>query len=376
MGTDGPGGRAPTVGSSDSGLLRAGADERTDAGAEGSETRPGRRRTRRVLIGVGVTVLVLLLLIGGGFWYLTERYAGNVERLGDVFAEIPEESRPEPAQPTEAGVQGDPVTFLLIGSDTRAEVPDGELPDARSDAIMLARISADREDAQVISIPRDSWVSIPGHGMNKINASYAFGGPSLLIQTVEQMTGVRVDHFAALDFDGLIQLTDDLGGVTVEVAETTRNGPYTFTAGTNELTGDMARWYLAQRYRLPGGDFDRVKRHQEFMKAVLNKLISNDTFSDLGKLDDALRTVTESVAVSDSLGNTAMLRLAYSMRDVTEENVDFFTVPVEGIGTEGRASVVYINEVGAESMWEYLRTDSLAANAEDFEDQALPDTPR
>ncbi|WRL64300.1 LCP family protein [Blastococcus brunescens] len=76
---------------------------------------------------------------------------------------------------------------------------------------MLARFSADRQHAQLISIPRDSWVDIPGRGRNKINASYAFGGPTLLIQTVEQLTQVRIDHYVAIDFDGLIQVTDDLG---------------------------------------------------------------------------------------------------------------------------------------------------------------------
>src|SRR3712207_6557566 len=121
---------------------------------EVGEAENTRRRRRRILTGLGVSVLVLLLLLGGGAWYLTDRYAGNVDRIGDVFAEIPEDSRPAPASPTEAGVDGTPVTFLLIGSDSREVTPDGAAPGARSDAIMIARIGADREHAQVISIPR------------------------------------------------------------------------------------------------------------------------------------------------------------------------------------------------------------------------------
>src|SRR5919199_180245 len=137
--------------------------------------------------------------------------------------------RPGPAAPTGGGGgTAAPITFLLVGSDTRADVAPGELPDARSDAIMIARFAGDREHAQVISIPRDSWVDIPGHGMDKINAAYALGGPTLLIQTVEQLTGVRIDHYAAIDFAGLTQVTDDLGGVDVTVPKTTSNGPYTF----------------------------------------------------------------------------------------------------------------------------------------------------
>ncbi len=343
-------------------------DRRPDAAP--TDSRPV--RSRRGLKIAGAAMLVLVLLLGGGIWYLVERYAGNVERVGDVFADIPDASRPAPA--TSAG--GTPVTFMLVGSDSRAQTPDGEAPGARSDAIMLARVAGDRESAQVISIPRDSWVDIPGYGMNKINASYAYGGPSLLIQTVEQLTGVRVDHYAAIDFDGLIQLTDDLGGVEVEVAETTQNGPYTFPAGTNQLNGDQARWYLGQRYGLPGGDFDRVKRQQQYLRSMFGKLLSSGVLDDAGTIDDTLRTITSSIAVSDSLGTTDMISLGYSLRGVTAPAVQYFTAPVLGTGREGQASVVYLDDTDAERMWEYLRTDSLSPNAAEFADEALGETPR
>jgi LCP family protein required for cell wall assembly len=212
--------------------------------------------------------------------------------------------------------------------------------------------------------------------MNKINASYAFGGPALLIQTVEQLTQVRIDHYVAIDFDGIIQVTDDLGGVDVVVAETTSNGPYTFEAGVNHLDGKRARWYLGQRYGLPGGDFDRVKRQQQYLRAMFGKLFSANTFRDPGKLDAALRAVTSSVSVDDTLSNAGLVGLAYSMRNVTPENVDYFTAPIEGTGMEGPASVVYLNDTVGDRMWEYLRNDSLSQNAEEFAKQALPDVPR
>jgi LCP family protein required for cell wall assembly len=334
-----------------------------------------RRRVRRILISLGVLGLVLALLIGGGLWFLTERYAGNIDRISDVFANLDENSRPAPATPAQdAG--DDPVTFLLVGSDTRGETLSGEDPDGRSDAIMIARFSADRRHAQLISIPRDSWVDIPGHGKNKINASYAFGGPGLLIQTVEQLTQVRIDHYVAIDFDGIIQVTDDLGGVDVVVAEETSNGPYTFPAGANHLNGEQARWYLGQRYGLPGGDFDRVKRQQQYLRAMFGKLFSSDTFTDPGRLDAALLAVTSAVSIDDSLGNGDLLALAYSMRNVTPDNVDYFTAPVLGTGREGAASVVYLDTVTGERMWAYLRSDSLSQNAAEFEKQALPEVPR
>ncbi|OMQ16707.1 transcriptional regulator [Modestobacter sp. VKM Ac-2676] len=325
-------------------------------------------------MAIAVAGLALAVLAGGALWFLSDRYGGNVDRVGNVFAGIAEQSRPAAPSPTAETATEDPITFLLVGSDTRAEVAPGELPDARSDAIMLARFAGDREHAQVISIPRDSWVDIPGHGKNKINAAYALGGPTLLIQTIEQLTGVRIDHYAAIDFAGLIQMTDDLGGVDVVVQETTSNGPYAFEAGTNHLNGDQARWYVGQRYDLPGGDFDRVKRQQNYLRAMFGKLFSQDVFSSPAKLDDTLLTVTSAVAVDDGLSNGDMLGMAYSLRGLRPDAVAFFTAPVLGLGTEGAASVVYLDQTAGERMWGYLKTDSLGQNADEFSDEALPES--
>jgi LCP family protein required for cell wall assembly len=343
---------------------------------EPDDDAPTRHRSmRRVLISLAVLGLVLALTVGAGLWFLTNRYAGNIDRVPDVFAGLDQEARPAPATPAQAAAD-EPVTFLLVGSDTRSETAPGELPDGRSDAIMIARFTGDRQHAQIISIPRDSWVDIPGHGMNKINASYAFGGPSLLIETVEQLTRVRIDHYVTIDFDGLIQVTDDLGGVDVVVAETTTNEGFTFDAGVNHLDGEQARWYLGQRYGLPGGDFDRVRRQQQYLQAMFGKLFSSSTFSDPGRLDSALRTVTSAVTIDDTLGDVELLRLAYSMRGLRPDTVEFFTAPVLGTGMEGPASVVYLDDVAGDRMWGYLQTDSLAANAAEFGKDALPDVPR
>src|SRR3954463_5734188 len=329
--------RGPEADAGTSEKAEPAAPDATPEAEQGEQTEPAapaprrHKLMRRALISAGVLVLVLVVLIGGGIWFVTARYAGNIDRISDVFGGISEETRPAPA--TSADVpSGDPVTFLLVGSDTRGPPASGEDPDGRSDAIMIARLSADRKHAQLISIPRDSWVSIPGHGMNKINASYAFGGPSLLIQTVEQLTQVRIDHYVAVDFDGINQVTDALGGVDVQVAQTTENSGHVFPAGLNHLTGENARWYLGQRYGLEGGDFDRVKRQQQYLRAVFDQLFSSDTFTDPGKLDAALRALTSAVSIDDTLGSTDLLTLAYSMRGLTPDNIAFFTAPVLGTG--------------------------------------------
>jgi LCP family protein required for cell wall assembly len=376
MSTDDPGSRthgdadgpAPGIDTQELPLSEAATDDIPDE-------QPHRSRAlRRTLISLGVLGLVLALVIGGGLWFLTNRWGGNINRVSDVFAGLDQAARPAPATPAQPA-SADPVTFLLVGSDTRGHPKSGEDPDGRSDAIMVARFSADREHAQLVSIPRDSWVDIPGHGKSKINASYSWGGPSLLIQTVEQLTHVRIDHYVAIDFDGIIKVTDDLGGVDVMVAQTTTNGPYTFPAGINHLDGAHARWYLGQRHGLPGGDFDRVKRQQQYLRAVFAKLFSANTFTDPAKLDKAMLAVTSAVSIDDGLSNGSLLSLAYSMRGVSPGNVDYLTAPVLGTGMEGAASVVYLDMVSGQRLWTYLQRDSLAANAAEFKNQALPAVP-
>src|SRR3712207_4641850 len=109
---------------------------------------------------------------------------------------------------------------------------------------------------------------------------------------------------------------------------------------------------------------------------MFGKLFSSDTFTDPGRLDAALLAVTSAVAVDERLGNAEMLSLAYSLRGLTPDNVDFFTAPLLGTGTEGAASVVYLDDVTGDRMWGYLRTDSLSQNADEYSDQALPEVPR
>ena len=242
-------------------LVRSHVGDRRLAAAD-HEAEPGRaptrsRRRRRAYQALTASVVVLFLLVTGGAWYLANRYAGGLERLDGVFAGLDEGQRP--AAP--AGDAKTALTFLVVGSDTRADVPEGERPDGRSDVMMLLRVSADRQKAQVISLPRDSWVSVPGYGMSKLNAAYAYGGPTLLVQTIENLTGVRIDHYAAIDFQGFVQMTDSLGGVDVQVAEATSNGPYTYEAGLNHLDGEEALYYVRQRYGLPGGDFEIGRAH-------------------------------------------------------------------------------------------------------------------
>ena len=146
-----------------------------EPGAGSAAAMPRSPVLRRTLISLGVLGLVLALVVGGGLWFLTDRYAGNIDRVADVFAG-PRRGPVRRRQRPEQAASEEPVTFLLVGSDTRAHPAPGRIPDGRSDAIMIARFSGDRQHAQLISIPRDSWVDIPGHGKNKINAATRSAG--------------------------------------------------------------------------------------------------------------------------------------------------------------------------------------------------------
>ena len=378
MGSDGHGQQVEGDGPRQDGLLLdtvddrdRGADERVEEQDDARASSP-RRRLRRALLVLGAVALVLALGASAGFWYLTDRYAGNVDRVGNVFAGIDEGSRPaapSPARPAGA----EPVTFLLVGSDTRADIVDGQLPDARSDAIMLARLAGDRRHAQVVSIPRDSWVDIPGHGKDKINAAYAFGGPSLLIQTVEQLTGVRIDHYAAISFNGLIQVTDDLGGVDVTVAETTSNGPYTFTAGLNHLNGDQARWYVGQRYDLPGGDFDRVKRQQAWIRAVVRKLVSSGTMSNPVALNRALSTLSASVATDAGFDMDKIGALVSSLAAMDPGELRFLTMPTAGGGvSKDGQQYLKVDAKRAGTLFEAVQRDEVRAWITKYRPDMLP----
>ncbi|MBP2366335.1 LCP family protein [Pseudonocardia parietis] len=302
-------------------------------------------------------MLVLLLVVAGGLAYLVSSIGSDVPRIPDAFRGLETTERPAASGGT---------TFLLVGTDSRAREPttgSGANPDAvpgsqRSDAIMLGTLAPDGHSASVVSIPRDSWVEVPGRGMNKINAAYAFGGAPLLIGTVEQLTGVRVDHFGVVDFAGFTSLVDSVGGIDVTVARATGNDGVDFVQGENHLDGAQALAYVRQRYDLPGGDLDRAARQQNAMKALLEKVQEKAT-TDPGALYAFATSVGDAVSIDDSLSNTGLVQLAVGNRNLRGSDVTFVTAPVAGLGREGAQSVVYVDERHGEELWDAVRNGSV-----------------
>lgn len=352
---------------------------------EGEQARHGRRRRRRrpwVKRHKALTVLLVLLAALGGsalglVWWLLHA-VGGIERIDDPFTGLM--SRP-------AYSEDGAVTFLVLGSDSRTSAGDPAQWEAgaqRTDTIMVVQVSGDRRDVNVMSIPRDSWVTVPANDVvdhdsqAKINAAYSWGGPTLLIQTVENLTGIRIDHFAVADFESFRTLTDELGGVEITLTQPldlsghqdAGSSADVLQPGTHTLTGDQALVYARERYTLPNGDLDRIKRQQNWMRAILRAAVSRNTLTDPVRLTGFVNAVSGSVAVDEGLTNSDMFTLARSMRSVHSDDVNFFQAPVAGTGTsEDGQSIVNLDTDRLAEVCEAFRTDTVTEYVAEHADE-------
>jgi LCP family protein required for cell wall assembly len=353
-------------------------DEMMRGGPEDAPDRTTtRRRGLRGLVYLLLGVLVVVALLGAGIVLVTNQLGGQVGRYPSVFAGIDPSSRP-------AGTGGQ--TFLLVGTDSRspeattgrdAPAPDFVFGAQRSDVIMVATIAPDGNSASVVSIPRDSWVEIPGRGMNKINAAYSFGGPPLLIDTVEKLTRVRVDHFAVIDFAGFQQMTDAAGGIDVNVGQASERDGVVVPAGPQHLDGAQALVYVRERKSLAEGDLDRVRRQQNALRALVRSALSSGTLSSPTQAYQLVDTVTQHVGVDDSLSNAGLAELAFGLRGLRSDAIDFLTVPTRGTGTErGGQSVVYLDSAQAADLWFAVNNDQVGQWVAQRPSTKLPDAPR
>ncbi len=338
---------------------------------------PPTRRRRWPFVVAGL-VVVLLALGGGSVLAFRQTVAGydrKIERFGDPFTQIPAKERPARASSAAA------LNVLLLGSDSRISAGDPKQWAAgaqRTDAIMMVHVQADRKAAYVVSIPRDSWVEVPGRGMAKINAAFSWGGPALMVRTVEAMTGVQVDHVAVVDFDGFKQLTDDLGGVDIKISAATKDKRATWTPGVHHMDGATALNYVRQRYNLPGGDFDRVKRQQNWIRAVFRKLSSSGTLKNPIALNRALNTLSASVATDSGFTMDRISELVTSLAGVGAGNLRFFTTPTAGTGwsPDGKQSIVKLDRVRGEQLWQAVRKDRVVDWFRTYHPDLLPETLR
>ncbi|GAA3787975.1 LCP family protein [Amycolatopsis tucumanensis] len=322
---------------------------------------PAARRPRRRRFGPGKVLLTLLsvfVLFLAGVWVYLEFSINRVAALEDY------EGRP---------AAGAGTNWLIVGSDSREgltaedeqRLVTGDVKAAgggqRTDTMMIAHLPDNDTKPTLVSLPRDSEVAIPGHGTSKINAAFSIGGAPLLVKTVEQATGLRIDHYAEIGFGGFANIVDAIGGVDMcvdkEMHDTVTG--ITIPAGCQELDGAHALGFVRMRHSdaTPRSDLDRVENQRKFIGALVSQISSPgtllnpfDVFPLLGAAPDAL-TMDE----GDHLHN--LVALAWAMRGISSDGVLSTTVPV----TSGSAE--HWDKTKSKQLWEALRNDTVVPDS-------------
>lgn len=296
-----------------------------------------RRRTKRIVAWTAGTLALLLVVLGGYAAYSYFRFVNGVSHV-DVISKSGKD------------VDGTDQNILLVGDDHR---PDGasaaELAQlsttqdgggTNTDTMMILHIPADGKSATLISLPRDSWVDVPGHGMNKLNAAFSLGGGAtdstsgakLLIQTVQNLTGLSIDHYVRVSLLGFYTIAQALGPVQVCLNEAV-NDPYSgadFPAGVSTLDAKQALSFVRQRHGLPRGDLDRVVRQQYFLSVEAHKFLSAGTLLNPGKLTNVLDAVSGSLETDPGLN---FLQLGAQLQGLTGGRIQSATIPISGTPT-------------------------------------------
>lgn len=341
--------------------------------------------TRRGLIGSGIGLIASIAAAGGGFavWSTANSTNADLDRAFDLDA-IPEEDRPERLNSA--------MNLLVIGSDHRE---GNDEADARSDTTILMHVNESGSEAYGISIPRDLYVYIPedpdaevSDTVDKFNAAYAWGGVNLTVRTIEHLTGVRIDHIVEIDFNGLVEVVDALGGVTLNIQAADAPDYYDesgvtsihgdrmyFPAGPTELDGAQALDYVRQRYQYAEGDFARMRHQQDLIKAIMDSALSAGVLTDEDTLTSFIDSTSDAVKVDTEFNAVAT---GINLMNMRSDDLVFMTTPNLGTGEQGGQSVVVYaddpqdpepSNPEAVSLWEAVRDDRVSdwveANPED-----------
>jgi LCP family protein required for cell wall assembly len=328
--------------------------------------RQNQRQRRIALLSVGV--VLVSGLIWGGFGAATSQ----IKRV-DVFKDRTE--RPKVVARTA-------VTYLIVGSDTREGLTKSEIKalkvgstkvaaGKRADTMLLVHISKSRDHATIVSIPRDTFVLIPewtdskgkvhSPSYSKINATFGRGDAPLLVQTLESMTDLRIDHYIEVSFLGFKEMVDALGGVEICTRKKI-NDPKShlvLPAGTHRLDGITALKYVRTRYFDGMGDLGRMQRQQQFIGAMIREATSAGVLLNPVKLVKFINASLGSVTTDPGLKQDDLITLAEQLRGISTKKVRTLTVPLsdENYNAKGVTAAVLWDEERAPILWDKLRND-------------------
>ncbi|MEO6957275.1 MAG: LCP family protein, partial [Antricoccus sp.] len=312
-----------------------------------SEARAARSKGRRLAV-ISVrslaTALALVILLGTGFAHAAytklSKSSGNLASVDSG-----------PGNVSAKGVDGRDLNILVVGNDSRDGYTADQLAQlsttqdgggVNTDTIMMIHVPANGAAASVVSFPRDSYVQIPGFGKNKINSAFTDGyssapqgatetqkraaGQQVLTDTISKLTGVQIDHYVEVSLLGVVNLTNALGGVEVNLCQAAQepNSGIDLPAGKTLLNGQQALSFVRQRYGLPNGDLDRVRRQQYFFGSVIRKALSTNLLN-VSKLNNLIDAVGNTISYDPGLNP---LDLADQMRNIAAGSVSFRTIPL------------------------------------------------
>ena len=307
-----------------------------------------RRKRRRHLVLKTLSLLLVLILAWGGF--LVWDANSNIGRVSALTGS--------------ADTPG--TTYLLAGSDSRADgaVQDGFEGSERADSIMLVNVAPNGQ-AVALSIPRDTYAEIPGVGWDKINASYAYGGPQLLVETVEKLTGLTVDHFVQIGMGAVPDMVDAVGGVEL-CYDHDANDEYSglnWTAGCHTVDGTTALQFSRMRYQDPEGDIGRTKRQRQVISKVVSAAASPATLINPARTLNVERAGSKSFTVDEDSSIFTVGSLVLALRSASSEEL-MGVPPIESLDytTSAGASAVLLRDETAPDFFEKLRTGKLTSS--------------
>ncbi len=342
-----------------------GGDEDRERRDPGQEAPPRGFMRRHPLVVALVALLALAGLVVAGFAMFLNAKLGQVDTV--EVTRLPENRRPAATGNPQA------VNILLAGVDkgdgrSVAAIAEGGWDPGvvRSDTIMVLHLTADRKNAYVVSIPRDSYIRLydetgQPQRMDKANAAFSLSGPTAYLATVENLTGLRMQHLAVVDWAGFEDITNALGGVEVYVPPSTaidKSGA--IKPGRQVLNGEQALRYVRTRYTLPSGDFGRIDRQQNFIRSLMRKLLDRGTLTNPFTLAPTLDAVARSLTVDESLDTGTMRNLALPLRGIRPADVTFVTAPFDRFDRTGSgASIVRLDPAQSRQLWRAVGDDDI-----------------